>query len=112
LVFTRDTARQFFGCVPYWDCHWNSLVLMDCRMPEMDGYEATRQIRQREGVARHIKILAMTAQAHSDDERMRLDAGMDDYVSKPVKIACVDGEHCRMGSITTPDDLTRIPISA
>jgi CheY-like chemotaxis protein/HPt (histidine-containing phosphotransfer) domain-containing protein len=62
------------------------LVLMDCRMPEMDGYEATRQIRAREGPARHIKILAMTAQAHSDDERMCLDAGMDDYISKPLNI--------------------------
>jgi signal transduction histidine kinase/CheY-like chemotaxis protein len=74
-------AVEMLAQLPY------DLVLMDCQMPEMDGYMATRSVRQREGeTGRHTPIIAMTANAMREDRARCLNAGMDGFIPKPIAL--------------------------
>lgn len=77
----REAVKQWQNTT--FDC-----ILMDIQMPEMDGFAAVRRIRELEkGTSRHIPIIAMTAHAGKDDRGTCLQAGMDDYIAKPVNAA-------------------------
>jgi CheY-like chemotaxis protein len=82
-VVVAENGRDALAAL---DCESFDLVLMDVQMPEMDGFEATRAIRQRESEngGGHLPIVALTAHAMKGDRTRCLDAGMDDYLSKPI----------------------------
>jgi CheY-like chemotaxis protein len=86
LGHSVEVAANGREAVEKWAAGSYDLILMDCQMPEMDGYEATREIRIAEGGRTHIPVIAVTANAMPADRQKCLTAGMDAFVSKPIKM--------------------------
>jgi CheY-like chemotaxis protein len=84
LDYRVDVVADGLAAIAAWQTGKFDLIIMDCQMPQMDGYEATREIRRLEAGRSHIPIVALTAHAMQGDEDRCRAAGMDDYLSKPI----------------------------
>jgi signal transduction histidine kinase/ligand-binding sensor domain-containing protein/CheY-like chemotaxis protein len=84
MGYNVDIASNGVEAVAAWETGRYELILMDCQMPVMDGYQAAREIRLRERGAKRVPIIALTADAMKGADQQCRDAGMDDYLTKPL----------------------------
>jgi signal transduction histidine kinase/CheY-like chemotaxis protein len=84
IGYRAEIAHNGFDALRALDDHHFVAVFMDCQMPIMDGYQTTAKLRQREGKGHHTHVIAVTASAMESDRTRCLDAGMDDFMTKPI----------------------------
>jgi CheY-like chemotaxis protein len=86
LGYTAELADNGQQAVAAFENGIFDLILMDCQMPVLDGYQATIEMRKREGQKRHVPILAVTANSSDEDREKCFASGMDEYVTKPLSV--------------------------
>lgn len=96
LGFVTDMASNGIEALEQLEANRYVLVLMDCQMPLMDGYEATRRIRQSKAPYRDIGIIAVTANVLESEQHACFEAGMDDFIAKPVRKAVLAAHMVRV----------------
>ncbi len=98
LGHETECARNGVEGLAAYAARHHDLILMDCQMPELDGYAATRKLREEEAAGRspHVPIIALTANAMPEDRQRCLEAGMDDYLPKPFKIEALEAAILRV----------------
>jgi ligand-binding sensor domain-containing protein/signal transduction histidine kinase/DNA-binding response OmpR family regulator len=101
IGYRVDVVGNGAEAVAAWETGQYHMILMDCQMPVMDGFQATREIRLRERGASHIPIIALTADAMQGAEQQCREAGMDDYLTKPLdrtRLSKTIGRHLESAS--------------
>ncbi len=86
LGFNVDVVSNGIDALEAIDRSHYAVVLMDCQMPEMDGFQATREIRRRQNGETRLPVIALTTMSNDDDRKRCLAAGMDDYLHKPFQV--------------------------
>ncbi len=87
LGFAADAAESGEAALSILAERTYDAVLLDCQMPGLDGFETCRRLRRHEGDGRHTLVIAVTAGARAEDRQRCLEAGMDDYLAKPLRSA-------------------------
>ncbi len=112
LGCTVVVANNGLEALELWQQGDIDLILMDCMMPDMDGYESTKRIREEEIKLgrKHIPIIALTANAVEGDKERCLATGMDDYLSKPFRIVMLQDMIKRLGASTVTHKTKDLPL--
>jgi signal transduction histidine kinase/ligand-binding sensor domain-containing protein/DNA-binding response OmpR family regulator/HPt (histidine-containing phosphotransfer) domain-containing protein len=115
LGYTVEVVGNGAEAVTAWESGRYQLILMDCQMPVMDGYQATREIRRRETAGAHIPIVALTADALKGAEEQCRAAGMDEYLTKPLdraRLAEVLASRLDSAPLAEPTESPRVNAAA